>query len=166
MNFTSREINLLIEAYQTVSKHVYLRRRGTGSISGLTDKHVLLILMDAARHLTNLPKQPVCRSEVSSIPGAGSRDGRFGSKVGQIGPKWDKSGAFSDQISVHLAKPTIPDLQFKFFLCRLCRWKESIKSMWFRFDNINYDYNCINQTLTLIRFRIVCQGKCQASRIF
>ena len=33
-----------------------------------------------------------------------SRDGRFGSKVGQIGPKWDKSGAFSDQISVHLAQ--------------------------------------------------------------
>ena len=30
-----------------------------------------------------------------------SRDGRFGSKVGQIGSKWDKSGAFSDQISVH-----------------------------------------------------------------
>ena len=25
-----------------------------------------------------------------------SRDGRFGSKVGQIGPKWDKSGAFPD----------------------------------------------------------------------
>ena len=23
-----------------------------------------------------------------------NRDGRFGSKVGQIGPKWDKSGAF------------------------------------------------------------------------
>ena len=34
----------------------------------------------------------------------GRRDGRFGSKVGQIGPKWDKSGAFSDQISVHLAR--------------------------------------------------------------
>ena len=32
------------------------------------------------------------------------RDGRFGSKVGMIGPKWDKSGAFSDQISVHLAQ--------------------------------------------------------------
>ena len=31
------------------------------------------------------------------------RDGRFGFKVGQIGPKWDKSGAFSDEISVHLA---------------------------------------------------------------
>ena len=35
------------------------------------------------------------------------RDGRFGSTVGQIGlePKWDKSGTFSDQISVglHLA---------------------------------------------------------------
>ena len=29
---------------------------------------------------------------------------RFGSKVGQIGPKWEKSGAFSDQISVHLAR--------------------------------------------------------------
>ena len=26
------------------------------------------------------------------------RDGWFGSKVGQIGPKWDKSGAFLDQI--------------------------------------------------------------------
>ena len=32
-----------------------------------------------------------------------SRDGRFVSKVGQIGPKWDKSGAFSDQTPVHLA---------------------------------------------------------------
>ena len=31
------------------------------------------------------------------------RDGRFGSKVGQIGPKWDKFGASSDQISMHLA---------------------------------------------------------------
>ena len=30
------------------------------------------------------------------------RGGRFGSKVGQIGRKWDKSGTFSDQISVHL----------------------------------------------------------------
>ena len=39
------------------------------------------------------------------------RDGRFGSKVGQIGPKWDKSGAFSDQISVHLARePNPPSL--------------------------------------------------------
>ena len=32
-----------------------------------------------------------------------TRDGRFGSKVGQKSPKWDKSGTFSDQISVHLA---------------------------------------------------------------
>ena len=31
------------------------------------------------------------------------KDGRFGSKVGQIGPKWDNSGAFSDQISAHFA---------------------------------------------------------------
>ena len=35
------------------------------------------------------------------------RDGRFSSKVGQIGPKWDKSGDFSDQISVHLARGRI-----------------------------------------------------------
>ena len=42
-------------------------------------------------------------AEMSSRP-ANTRDGRFGSKVGQIGPKWDKSGAFSDQISVHLAR--------------------------------------------------------------
>ena len=31
-----------------------------------------------------------------------ARDCRFGSKVGQIGPKWYKSETFSDQISVHL----------------------------------------------------------------
>ena len=28
---------------------------------------------------------------------------RFGPKVGQIGPKWDKSGKFSDQIQYILA---------------------------------------------------------------
>ena len=33
-----------------------------------------------------------------------ARDGKFGSKVGQIGPKWDKFGAFSDHISVQLAR--------------------------------------------------------------
>ena len=42
------------------------------------------------------------------------RDGRFGSRAGQIGPKWDKSGAFSDQISVHWAQgplePNLPSL--------------------------------------------------------
>ena len=37
----------------------------------------------------------------------GRRDGRFGSKVGQIGPKSVKSGAFSDQISLHPKKPRI-----------------------------------------------------------
>ena len=36
-----------------------------------------------------------------------TRHGRFGSKVGQIGPKWDKAGAFSDQISVHLGAPNV-----------------------------------------------------------
>ena len=34
----------------------------------------------------------------------GDRDGRFGSRVGHIGPEWDKSGNFLDQISVHLAR--------------------------------------------------------------
>ena len=38
------------------------------------------------------------------------RDARFGSKVGQIGTKWDKSWAFSDQMSVHLAPPLETDL--------------------------------------------------------
>ena len=33
-----------------------------------------------------------------------SRGARFAYKVGQIGPKWEKSGAFSDQISVHFAR--------------------------------------------------------------
>ena len=32
------------------------------------------------------------------------KGGRFGSKVGQIGPKLDKVGTFSDHISVHLAQ--------------------------------------------------------------
>ena len=29
---------------------------------------------------------------------------KFGPKVGQIGPKWDKSGKFSDQIQYILAR--------------------------------------------------------------
>ena len=49
-----------------------------------------------------------CRSNLHSIYQSLSlhpRDGRFSSKVGQIGHKWDKSGAFSHEISVHLAPP-------------------------------------------------------------
>ena len=34
------------------------------------------------------------------------RDVRFGHKVGQIGPKWDKSWTFSDQILVHFGSPS------------------------------------------------------------
>ena len=46
-----------------------------------------------------------CSQDISKLfRGHGYRDGRFGSKVGQICQKWDKSGAFSDQISVHLAR--------------------------------------------------------------
>ena len=58
-------------------------------------------------------------SNSSSQPGKVSwpRIGRFGSKVGQIGPKWDKSGAFSDQISVHLARePNLPSLSWPLIL--------------------------------------------------
>ena len=43
-------------------------------------------------------------SDIPDFYVVSASDGRFGSKVGQIGPKWDKSGAFSDQISVHLAQ--------------------------------------------------------------
>jgi len=38
-----------------------------------------------------------------------TRNVRIGLKVGQIGPKWDKSGTFSDQISVHFW-PIFPNL--------------------------------------------------------
>ena len=48
------------------------------------------------------PSPPVRRAPGRASPGA--RDARFGSKVGHIGPNWYKSGAFSDQISVHLAR--------------------------------------------------------------
>ena len=36
-----------------------------------------------------------CYITALSLSLIGNRDGRFGSNVGQIGPKWDKSGAFS-----------------------------------------------------------------------
>ena len=35
------------------------------------------------------------------------RDGRFGSKVGQIGPKWEKSGASKNVLKSDLKKPRI-----------------------------------------------------------
>ena len=40
------------------------------------------------------------------------RDGRFGSIVGQIGPKLDKSVTFSDQISVHFHEKRTGFVQF------------------------------------------------------
>ena len=48
--------------------------------------------------------EPGCVSDHLGTGVTYSWDGMFGSKVDQIGPKWDKSGAFSDQISVHLAR--------------------------------------------------------------
>ena len=53
-----------------------------------------------ARNL-KIDSRHLSRGESGSF--VASRDGRYGSKVGQIGPNWEKSGAFSDQISVHLA---------------------------------------------------------------
>ena len=41
------------------------------------------------------------RSSVEIVIERQCWDGKFGPKVGQIGPKWDKSGTFPDQISVH-----------------------------------------------------------------
>ena len=49
------------------------------------------------RHGTIIYKQ----SSMSLNLSVCARDGRFGSKVGQIGPRGDRSGTFSDQISVH-----------------------------------------------------------------
>ena len=67
-----------------------------------------IIYQDILAHRKVIFKNPRLGS-TSDIPARkqhnNTRDGRFGSKVGQIGPKWDKSGAFSDQISVHLAPP-------------------------------------------------------------
>ena len=49
----------------------------------------------------------------------GCRDRRFGTKVSQIDPKWDKSGSFSDQITEHFGAPCseilyekVPDLSY------------------------------------------------------
>ena len=40
------------------------------------------------------------------------RDGKFGPKVGQIGPKWDKTGKFSHQISVQLVSLSLNVLKY------------------------------------------------------
>ena len=45
-------------------------------------------------NVLSMPIQIVGRREYFTVT-------RFGPKVGQISPKWDKSGTFSDQISVH-----------------------------------------------------------------
>ena len=50
------------------------------------------------------PRQYVCQTDKRKSFIFCNSDGRFGSKVGEIRPKWEKSGAFSDQISVHLVR--------------------------------------------------------------
>ena len=47
----------------------------------------------------NLSKWP--RDFMCFIKQTPEKSGIFELKVGQVGSKWDKSGAFSDQISVH-----------------------------------------------------------------
>ena len=58
-----------------------------------------VFLCQALCHLQHGMWQACSRLSASD----GSRDGRFGSKVGQIGPKWDKSGFF--QIRFHCIWP-------------------------------------------------------------
>ena len=60
-------------------------------------------MADVWRHSYSAGIQPVTSRDIS-VSRITIMNGRFGSKVGQIGPKWDKSGTFSDQISVHLAR--------------------------------------------------------------
>ena len=52
-----------------------------------------------------LPIYPVLPQSASRVYRVCARDGRIGSKVGQIGPKWDKSGTLTDQILVYFGSP-------------------------------------------------------------
>ena len=52
-----------------------------------------------------------------------NRDVRFGLKVGQIGPKWDKCWTFSDKISVHfgsLSQNVLKSYLKKSSICTIC----------------------------------------------
>ena len=54
--------------------------------------------------MTSEGSDEISSDQDAILAGSQDRDGRFGSKVGQIGPKGYKSGAFSDQISVQLVR--------------------------------------------------------------
>ena len=55
-----------------------------------------------------------------------ARDVRFGFKVVQIGPKWDKSGTFSDHISVHFVSASKNVMEFDLKNSRICPvWSQS-----------------------------------------
>ena len=50
----------------------------------------------------------------------------FDSQVGQIAPKWDKSGTFSDEISVHFGSPSQNVLKSHLKKSRICpNWDKS-----------------------------------------
>ena len=54
-------------------------------------------------------------------------EARVGPKVGQIGPKWDTSGTFSDQIPVHFGSMRMLTLQFTVMFSVLeAYWKKSL----------------------------------------
>ena len=65
--------------------------------------------------LTDSIYYPYCIRSCKSI-----RDRRFGYKVGQIRPKWDKSGTFSDQISVHFGSASQNVLKSDLKKSRIC----------------------------------------------
>ena len=55
--------------------------------------------------VSEMRRDVVCWSLGPQWRSVHSWNGSFGSEVGKIGHKWDKSRGFSDQISVHLAPP-------------------------------------------------------------
>ena len=80
-----------------------------------------------------LPSLYLCFSLLSlfAISSDSIRNVRFGLKVSHIGPKWDKSGAFSDQISLHFGSQSQNVLKIdlkKSRNCPICGHSDLIKS--------------------------------------
>ena len=58
------------------------------------------------------------------------RDFRFGTKVGQIGNNWDKSGTFSDQISVQFGSASQNVLKYDIYKPLICPIWGRCDSFW------------------------------------
>ena len=80
--------------------HVRFGQKGVRLVEK-TDKLNVGVFSVPMLFLFNLAQMclKLCRY-LTALVQSQTRDGRFGSKVGHFGPKWDKSGTFSDQISV------------------------------------------------------------------